>query len=155
VLTMTTALATLDYGSADEAHAAIGSLITVAALPALEQGCDPAPARSAPGNGSPDPQTATRPAATPEPEPDPLSARCGTANTDAADGSAGPVPESPAGLDGELVEAARQIAAAAALDGIRLSQAALVEQLRQQGWSIANDRVRWLAATVGIGRRRA
>jgi len=155
VLTMTTALATLDYGSAEQAHAAIGSMISVAAVPALEQAGDPAPDGSAPGIASPDPQAATRPAAAPEPEPDLLPAGRGTASADGAGGDAGPAPRSPAGLDGQLVEAARQIAAAAALDGTRLSQAALVEQLRQQGWSIANDRVRWLAATAGLGRRRA
>lgn len=155
VLTMTTALATLDYASAEQAHAAIGSMISVAALPALEQAGHPAPAGSAPGIASPDPQAAIRPAAAPEPEPDLLPAGCGTAIADGAGGDAGPAPRSPAGLDGQLVEAARQIAAAAAHDGTRLSQAALAGRLRQQGWSIANDRVRSLAATAGVGSRRA
>ena len=58
--------------------------------------------------------------------------------------------ESPAGRDGELIEAARRIADAAARDGGRLSQAALAGQLRSEGWTIANDRLRWLAEAAGL-----
>ena len=155
VLTMTTALATLDYGSADEAHAAIGSMITSAALPALVQARDPAPAEAVSRSALSDPQAGTHAEAASEPKPDLLTAGCGTDSADGAGSDAGLAPDCPTGRDGQLVEAARQIAATAALDGTRLSQAALAERLRQQGWTIANDRLSWLAATIGLGPRRA
>jgi hypothetical protein len=59
-----------------------------------------------------------------------------------------------AGLDEQLIEAAKRIAAEAAANGTRLSQAALAEKLRGEGRAIANDRLSWLAAAIGLGSRR-
>jgi DDE superfamily endonuclease len=52
--------------------------------------------------------------------------------------------------DDSLLGAARGIVAAARQHGGRLSQAALASQLRAQGYSIANHRLRWLAEATGL-----
>jgi hypothetical protein len=48
--------------------------------------------------------------------------------------------------DAQLITAAASILAEAARHGDRLSQAALAEKLRSQGFGIANERLRWLLA---------
>ena len=57
------------------------------------------------------------------------------------------------GRDAQLIAAATRIVADARHDGSRLSQAALAEKLRGQGYSIANDRLRWLSAVSGLAPR--
>jgi hypothetical protein len=147
VMTQTATLAQLDYGTADAARAAIASLISAA--PAGAPVPDPAhPAATAPeiavedrapsaslnGHG-PGSGAAARavPAAGPEPgasqrEDDP----------------------DPAGRDSELVAAARRIVAGTRHAGPRLSQIALAEKLRSEGYKVANNRLRWLAAVSGL-----
>jgi hypothetical protein len=164
VLTMTTTLATLDYASARAAHAALATLITPATTPApgqhglttpqperarTDEQPDPSPAATSPETGQ-----APQPAAENEPAPEPASSAALPADAVTADGDGAPLPDSAAGRDRELVEAARRIAADAARDGSRLSQAALAEKLRNEGWTIANDRLSWLAATIGLSPRR-
>ncbi len=55
------------------------------------------------------------------------------------------------GQDDRLIEAAREILNEASQDGVRLSQSALARRLRARGHRIANERLRWLAATTGLG----
>ena len=52
--------------------------------------------------------------------------------------------------DTELVAAAARIIAGARHDGRRLSQAALAARLRRDGYTVANDRLRWLSAASGL-----
>ena len=108
VLTMTAALARLDYRTADAAQAAIASLI------------------ASPGHGG-------------------TQTRCRCLSTDTRPRRAVPTDH-----DAQLVAAATRIVAAAMQDGDRLSQAALAGQLRREGYTVANDRLRWLAAASGL-----
>ena len=72
--------------------------------------------------------------------------------------AAGPEPETsqreddpdPAGRDSELVAAARRIVAGTRHAGTRLSQITLAEKLRSEGYKVANNRLRWLAAVSGL-----
>jgi len=57
--------------------------------------------------------------------------------------------------DAQLAAAAIRIVAAAARDGGRLSQAGLAERLRREGYTVANSRLRWLAAVSGLQPRHA
>jgi len=69
-----------------------------------------------------------------------------------ADASAGH-PAAPGGADGhdaQLVAAATRIVAAAMQAGDRLSQATLAGQLRREGYTVANGRLRWLACASGL-----
>jgi hypothetical protein len=164
VLTMTTTLATLDYASARAAHAALATLITPATTVAPGQHglTTPQPERDrtgeqpdpSPATASPDAGQAPHPAAESEPALAPAPAAAFPAGAATADGDGTPLPNSAAGRDRELVEAARRIAAEASRDSSRLSQAALAEKLRSEGWTIANDRLSWLAATIGLSPRR-
>jgi ribonuclease HII len=52
--------------------------------------------------------------------------------------------------DAELVAAASRIVARATQDGDRLSQVALGRELRNQGFTIANNRLRWLSCASGL-----
>ena len=52
--------------------------------------------------------------------------------------------------DAELVAAARRIVAGTRHAGARLSQIALAEKLRSEGYKVANNRLRWLAAVSGL-----
>ena len=56
----------------------------------------------------------------------------------------------PGGRDSSLIDRAAGIVAQARLQGGPLSQASLARQLRAEGYSIANDRLRWLAAVSGL-----
>ena len=141
VLTMTAALARLDYHTPDAAQAAIANLIA-------------SPAAAKPG-----PDTAAR-----------------TGHPTAQDGTAGknaPPERTPANQinghpaiastdvhdlgdrDAQLVAAATRIVAAAARDGGRLSQAALADRLRREGYTVANNRLRWLSSVSGLEPRHA
>jgi hypothetical protein len=160
VLTMTTTLATLDYASARAAHAALASLITPATgqpgLTTLQPERDRQDQQPHPNPPTASPETHLAPqhAATSEPAPPPAPATAFPASAATTAGNGTQPPASDTGRDGELVEAARQIAASATRDGGRLSQAALAERLRGEGWAIANDRLSWLAATIGLSPRR-
>jgi len=141
VLTMTTALARLDYHTPDAAQAAIANLIT------------------SPSAAKPWPGTAARTA-----HP---TARDGIADTNAppqrtpASQINGQPASQPGDLhdagarDAELVAAAIRIVAAAARDGGRLSQVSLAERLRREGYTVANIRLHWLAAVSGLQPRPA
>jgi hypothetical protein len=157
VLTMATTLATLDYASAAAAHAAIGSLITSSGeASARHQGLT-VQARQAQDSGEVPDVTgdsagpADGVAPPPATDPGKLMAAAVSAG---AEGPGAPALDGPAGRDVLLVEAARQIAVEASLKGSRLSQAALAERLRAQGQTIANDRLSWLAATIGLDPQR-
>jgi hypothetical protein len=52
--------------------------------------------------------------------------------------------------DAELIAAASRIVAKARQDGGRLSQVALGRELRGQGYTVANSRLRWLSTTSGL-----
>ncbi|GAA1276868.1 hypothetical protein Psi02_00050 [Planotetraspora silvatica] len=54
--------------------------------------------------------------------------------------------------DDQLIQAAQTIVSQAEQRGIRLSQMDLAAQLRAQGHRIANERLRWLATTIGLRR---
>ena len=56
----------------------------------------------------------------------------------------------PGDRDAELVAAARRIVADTRHAGTRLSQIALAEKLRSEGYKVANNRLRWLAAVSGL-----
>jgi hypothetical protein len=56
----------------------------------------------------------------------------------------------PGDRDTELVAAARRIVAGTRDAGTRLSQIALAEKLRSEGYKVANNRLRWLAAVSGL-----
>jgi hypothetical protein len=112
------------------ARLAMGSMITSAALPPSGT------PQEAEGSPVEEPRTAL--IEHPEPEEDASS----------------PENETTA-ADDQLVEAARRIAADAELHGVRLSQTALADRLRQEGWKIANNRLSWLAATISLGSRYA
>jgi hypothetical protein len=137
VLTMTAALARLDYHTPDAAQAAIANLIT-------------SPAAAKPQSGTP--------ARTAHP-----TAQDGTADTNAAqqrtpasrvngDPASSRPPDGPdlGARDAQLIAAAIRIVAAAARDGGRLSQVSLAERLRREGYTVANSRLRWLAAVSGL-----
>ena len=85
----------------------------------------------------------------------PRKARSGTRNPARQPATTGKA-SSPGGDDdrgGQLIAAAAGIIAEAGNDGRRLSQTALAEKLRSQGYSIANDRLRWLASVCGLESR--
>jgi len=68
-------------------------------------------------------------------------------------GASHTLPGEDSGHDRQLVAAAARIVAEAAQDGGSLSQAALARKLRTQGYSIPNDRLRWLSSACGLGTR--
>ena len=57
--------------------------------------------------------------------------------------------------DAQLAAAATRIVAAAVRDGGRLSQATLADKLRREGYTVANNRLRWLSSVSGLERRHA
>jgi hypothetical protein len=150
VMTQTATLARLDYGTADAAQAAIANLIssTPAAAPVGD------PAHPAAGDA-----TATEIA---------VEDRVSSAslNGHGLDGgtpgravtAAGGEPETSqredapdlGDRDTELVAAARRIVAGTRHAGTRLSQITLAEKLRSEGYKVANNRLRWLAAVSGL-----
>ena len=142
VLTTTAALARLDYRTADAAQAAIANLIA-------------SPAAAKPG---PDTGAHTRHPA----------AQDGTACMNAAQDRtpANQINGHPANSqlhdvhgggdrDAHLVAAATRIVAGAVRDGSRLSQAALADRLRREGYTVANSRLHWLSSVSGLEPRHA
>ena len=138
VLTMTATLARLDYHTPDAAQAAIASLIT------------------SPSSTAPRPDTGTRPG-----HP---AAQDGAVGQDPAREAtpANQVNGHPANSvrdadahEAQLVAAATRIVAGAAEDGGRLSQAALADRLRREGYTIANNRLHWLSRASGLQPRDA
>jgi hypothetical protein len=145
VMTQTATLARLDYSTADAARAAIDGLISSA------------PAVAA----VPDPEHPAATEITVEDHTRTASLnghRLGGGTPACAVTAAGAEPETsqqeddpdPAGRDAELVAAARRIVVGTRHAGTRLSQIALAEKLRSEGYKVANNRLRWLAAVSGL-----
>ena len=154
VMTQTATLARLDYGTADAAQAAIANLIS-----------SPAAAAPAPDPASRPAQPAARDATGTEIAVQDCRHTASVNGHRLTDGTparavpaAGAGPETsqheddpdPAGRDAELVAAARRIVAGTRHAGTRLSQIALAEKLRSEGYKVANNRLRWLAAVSGL-----
>jgi Protein of unknown function (DUF2637) len=150
VMTQTATLARLDYGTADAADAAIAGLIS--SVPAAALVSDPA-------------HPAARDAAAAEiavedrvPSASLNGHGLGAGAPARAVTVAGAVPETsqreddpdPGDRDTELVAAARRIVTGTRHAGTRLSQIALAEKLRSEGYKVANNRLRWLAAVSGL-----
>ena len=162
VLTLTPRLARLNYDTAEAARTAVASLITPGppAVPPDVVLHDMAASSTDRGTAQP-----SRPSATgingqaaagkaagagqpglslPAPAPG-----AGTAPQARKQGDEG---EAVTGEDGnrdaQLIAAAASILAEAMQHGDRLSQAALAERLRSQGYGIANERLRWLLAAA-------
>jgi hypothetical protein len=162
VLTLTPQLARLNYATADAARAALASLITPGPPTAPPDLTPTVPDTAA---GSADPGTAPR--SRPPASGINGHAAAGDAAGAGRPGLAGPasapgsrtapqagkpvdegetVPGQNRNPDTQLITAAARILAEARRRGDRLSQAALADQLRSQGYSIANERLRWLLA---------
>jgi hypothetical protein len=149
-MTQTATLARLDYGTADAAHAAIAGLIS--STPATAPVPDPAhPAAQDATAAEIAAEVHTRTAILNGHGP-------GAGTSPRAVTAAGAAPETsqredapdPGDRDTELVAAARRIVAGTRRDGTRLSQIALAEKLRSEGYKVANNRLRWLAAVSGL-----
>jgi hypothetical protein len=149
-MTQTVTLARLDYGTADAAHAAIANLISSA--PAAAPVSDPA-------HPAVRDSTATQIAVEDRAPSASLKGHRLDAGTSARTvTAAGAEPETsqreddpdPGDRDTELVAAARRIVADTRHAGTRLSQIALAEKLRSEGYKVANNRLRWLAAVSGL-----
>ncbi len=163
VLTLTRALAGLDYTSPDAAQAALASLITPgpASTPAADEKTSPAvPFRLRPAiadmrqNGNPAGSSLNGTLAA-------LVTPNGlTGHAPAGNGRSARFTRAPAfrthldrradSDDDPLLDAAARVVAQARQQGVRISQAELARQLRAEGYSIANDRLRWLAAVSGL-----
>ena len=150
VMTQTATLARLDYGTADAAHAAIASLISSTSA-------------AAPVSGAAHPAAGDATAAEIMVEARVPSASLNGHGPDAgtparAVTAAGAEPETsqreddpdPGDRDTELIAAARRIVTDTRHAGTRLSQIALAEKLRSEGYKVANNRLRWLAAVSGL-----
>jgi len=163
VMTQTRTLALLDYGTPDAARAAIGNLISSpAAAVAPGDAGDPAQPglAGAAGTGIAAPASAQaaslnghrpggEPAAGQRPEPVRDAPDAGVIT--AAPGPDTSHQEDDAdGGEEELVAAARRLVADARQAGARISQIALAEKLRSEGYKVANNRLRWLAAVSGM-----
>ena len=142
VLTMTAALARLDYHTPDAAQAAIANLIT------------------APSAANPGLDTAVR-IARPMAQDRTAGMNAAHQRTPAGQINGHPANSQPQDVDGlgardaQLVAAAIRIVAAAARDGGRLSQAGLAASLRREGYTVANSRLRWLCTVSGLQPRHA
>jgi hypothetical protein len=146
VLTMTATLARLDYNTAEAAHAAIANLIASPAAPGPGPYTGARPQQPTAQNGAPG-GTARR---------DQVPAS--QINGHPADSRENSQPEEVSDAshrDAQLVAAAARIVAGAGRDGGRLSQAALVGKLRSEGYTVANNRLRWLSSASGLEPRHA
>jgi len=150
VMTQTATLARLDYGTADAAHAAIANLISSTSAAAPVSGPAHPAARDA---------TATEIAAEDRSPSASLNGHRLDGGTPArAVTAAGREPETSqreddpdlGNHDTELVAAAKRIVAGTRHAGTRLSQIALAEKLRGEGYKVANNRLHWLAAVSGL-----
>ena len=145
VMTQTATLARLDYGTADAARAAIDGLIS--STPATAPVPDPAHPAAAEVAVEDRTHTASL-----------NGHRLGGGTPACAVTAARAEPETsqqeddpdPGDRDAELVAAARRIVADTRHAGTRLSQIALAEKLRGEGYKVANNRLRWLAAVSGL-----
>jgi len=145
VMTQTATLARLDYGTADAAQAAIANLIS--SPPATVAVPDPAH----PGAAEAAVEDRTHTASL-------NGHRLGGGMPACAVTAARAEPETsqqeddpnPGDREAELVAAARRIVADTRHAGTRLSQIALAEKLRSEGYKVANNRLRWLAAVSGL-----
>jgi hypothetical protein len=164
VLTLTSTLAMLDYGTAGAAQAAIGNLIASPTVATPPPDSDARPVRVGTGDeiqvqdrtpmenvdGYPreNGKTATShsiAAAAEGTQIVPIS------TADAVRGSSQKDQRPDLGSrDAELVAAAARIVASAQYEGDRLSQTALAAKLRSQGYTVANHRLRWLSAASGL-----
>jgi len=166
VLTLVQTLARLDYANPDDAHAILASLITRgplntsatgAQVGADPMGHQPGPVhKHIPLNGKPGPHANGTPVLVGPDSANGLSSR-------APPGSGWPPPaltapqrnrRRPGHGDRALIEAATNIVAETQMRGELLSQVGLAQQLRAQGYRIANERLRWLAAASGLESRR-
>ena len=142
VLTMTTALASLDYRTPDAAQAAIANLFT------------------APAAVNPGPDIAA-PTAYPMVQDRRADMNAARPRVPASQINGQPADSQPQDVhdlgarDAQLAAAATRIVAAAARDGGRLSQAGLAERLRREGHTVANSRLRWLSTVSGLQPRHA
>jgi hypothetical protein len=142
VLTMTTALARLDYHTPDAANAAIANLIAAPVAAKLRPDTPARTAHPAAQDGTADTNAAQRRTPTSQISGHP-------ATSQPHDG-----PDTGA-RDAQLVAAAIRIVAAAARDGGRLSQVSLADRLRREGYTVANSRLRWLSTVSGLQPRHA
>jgi len=163
VLTQTTALARLDYRTAEAAREFIANLIASPAAPSpapssAARTADPASGDAAavkiPVQIREDTATlnghrrdATQPivhpaAATAEAPPVPAAASPGTVQRQVA--------ADLGDRELDLAGAARRIVTDARKAGVKLTKVALAEKLRSQGYTVANSRLRWLAAESSL-----
>jgi hypothetical protein len=165
VLTLTQTLARLDYANPGDAHAILASLITRGppntSATRAHVGADPMGHQPGPVhkhislNGKSGPHANGTPVLVGPDSADGLSSR--------APPGSGWLPaltapqrngRQPGHGDRELIEAATRVVAETQMRGERLSQVGLAQQLRAQGYRIANERLRWLAAASGLESRR-
>jgi hypothetical protein len=155
VLTRTPDLARLDYTTAEAAHAAIASLISVGpdgarppAPPWTPRTPDDAggPQESrVPGN-----PVNGRPAGHPALPAVPVPGAPATAGSAGPESPAKPGGDRDAGLDGHLIAAAAGILAEARKDGHRISQKALGDRLRRDGHRVANHSLHTLVGAASV-----
>lgn len=149
VLTLTPALAKLDYSSPAQVHGLLASLLTNlppdgAATP-HQLNAQPYPAAFISPNGhSRQPVSAATPTF---PGPANGATRKATCPVTSALPPGG---RKPGSTEQELIAAAARIVADAQKEGELLSQAVLARRLRSQGFRIANERLRWLATASGL-----
>jgi hypothetical protein len=160
VLTLTRTLAGLDYTTSDAARAALASLITTEPDPAPPGAAKTRPVvpfrRPGPAiadishNGYPARPSLNGTVGAALVIPNGLTGHAAAGNGRPA---FGPYPDQgrPGDADSPLVDAAMRIVTQARQQGARISQADLARQLRAEGYSIANDRLRWLATVSGLG----
>jgi hypothetical protein len=150
VMTQTATLARLDYGTADAAHAAIANLIS--STPAAAPVTDPANPAARDSNAVEIAVEDRVPSASLNGHGlhGGSSARAVTAAAAEPETSQREDDPDPGDRDTELVAAARRIVADTRHAGTRLSQIALAEKLRSEGYKVANNRLRWLAAVSGL-----
>ena len=152
VLTQTTTLARLDYDTADAAQAAIANLISSPAAPAPDPASRPAQPAVRDATGTEIAVQGRRHTASLNGHrlTDDTPARAVTAARAAPETSQQEDDPDAGDRDAELVSAARRVVADARHAGTRLSQIALAEKLRSEGYKVANNRLRWLAAVSGL-----
>jgi hypothetical protein len=166
VLTLTRTLAGLDYATPDAAQAALASLITAEPDPAPPGAAKTSPVVSfrRPGsaiadirhNGSPARPGLNGTLASGLVTPNGLTGHAPAGNGRPVHSVGSPAlpphldQRWPGDGDSPLVDAALRIVTQAKQQSVRISQADLARQLRAEGYSIANDRLRWLATVSGL-----
>jgi hypothetical protein len=166
VLTLTRTLAGLDYATPDAAQAALASLITPGPVPVLlgdSKTSSVVPFRRAGSaiadktrNGSPARPGLNGALASALMTPNGVVGHAASGNGRSTHSvgfpALGPYADQrrPGAGGSPLVDAAVRIVSQARHQGVRISQADLARQLRTEGYSIANDRLRWLATVSGL-----